>query len=341
MLTAPPSEMRFQSEVRIQEVGLPLAQALAQRFTYHSLEEWTSRILRGDVWLKGAQTPPEEPVSLGDEIVYFVRDYSEPPVPTDYEILYRDEDFLVAGKPAGIPIHHTGTIFWNTFTSVLRRGTGNPELAPLHRLDRDTSGVMLFAQNHDTAVRYQKSLPYILLRKLYLAVVFGNIPTSRESLPESLQDCVELHDEVWEIQIPLREQSDQQIRARMIPDPSLGKPCHTRVCWLGQGALRDGRPIALAECELLTGRKHQIRAHLAALGLPVVGDPLYAFDGRFYLKRCENPLEESDVAILGAKTQLLHAWKAELCLPGWPESRWFESNLWTQEMQNALKICGL
>jgi len=317
-------EMRFESEVRSEQRGLPISVALAQRFTYHSESEWQQKVLQGDVLCNGQVAVVEQRVEYKDQIVYIVRDYHEPEVPTHYEILQDDEEFLVVGKPAGVPVHHTGTIFYNTFTSILRRATGYDELVPMHRLDRDTSGVMLYAKSQDTSKRYQKSLEHIVLGKIYLAVVRGDFP-------EGIQ----------EVQLPLTEKSDAEIRCRMVVDPN-GKACHTRFTKLGAWTSAQG-PLSVVQCELFTGRKHQIRAHLSALGHPIVGDPLYQFEGRYYLKRCEQPLVDADFVALGAHSQMLHAWKLELNLPGRRDVKIFESRLWEAEMGAFLKEahCGI
>jgi len=326
-----PDEMRFESEVRSEQRNLSLADALARRFTYHAREEWRARILAGDVLCNGELASPDLLVNTGDQVTYIVRNYSEPSVPTHYEILYEDEEFMVVGKPAGVPVHHTGSIFWNTFASILRRATGYAELIPMHRLDRDTSGVMLFAKSQDTSKRYQKSLHHIVLRKIYLAVVAGNFPNGDD---QALSGAgVEWDEGRWKVTIPLRELQGHEIRTQMLPDFEAGKQCLTffrRVmCALPENI---ARPVSLVECELGTGRKHQIRAHLAVLGYPILGDPIYSHGGQYYLKRCHTPLDDADYQVLGAHTQMLHAWKLELQLPGMREPRIFESRIFTKEM---------
>lgn len=188
----------------------------------------------------------------------------------------------------------------------------------MHRLDRDTSGIMLYAKSSDTSARYQKNLHRILLRKLYLAVVRGR-PAWEEQ----------------DVQIPLREQPGNEIRLQMVPDEVLGKPCRTVFRRLD---LCTQESYCALECELFTGRKHQIRAHLAALGHPIVGDPVYSFAGRYYLKRCHSPLDAEDISVLGASTQMLHAWKLELQLPGWRAPRTFTSRIWSDEMEAVLQM---
>jgi len=320
-----PDTLQFESEVRSEQRNLALPLALAQRFTYHTVDEWCEHILKGNVTLNGALATAAMLVNTGDRICYFVRNYSEPAVPTHYE-------FLLAGKPAGIPVHKTGRIFWNTFASVLRRGTGHSELVPMHRLDRDTSGVMLFAKSIDTSARYQKNLTRILLRKIYLAVVHGDLSaTFANELP---QGTTRMEDGRFDVQIPLYEQKGKEgepgaeVRAQMIPDFELGKPCRT---------LFRSLSSSVVECELCTGRKHQIRAHLAALGHPIKGDCIYSHHGFYYLKRCTQPLDAKDFEVLGASMQMLHAWKIELQLPYWREPRWFESKIMTEEMKRALE----
>jgi len=328
-----PDEMRFDSVVRSEQRNLPLCEVLAARFTYHSVDVWRDKIAQGDVLLRGEPSTAQTIVQTGDQVTYIVRNYTEPVVPTHYEILFENEEFLVAGKPAGVPVHHTGSIFWNTFTSILRRGTGIEELIPMHRLDRDTSGIMLFAKSQDTALRYQKSLARILLRKLYVAVVPGDFSCERLA---ARRGCAQL-DGRLDVQIPLREQPGNEIRVQMIPDFELGKECRT--IFRKVGGQESG--LSAIECELFTGRKHQIRAHLAALGHSIVGDCIYSHRGVYYLKRCSQPLDAQDIATLGASSQLLHAWKIELQLPGWREARWFESRIWTDEMADALEKCGV
>lgn len=303
-----PSEMFFESVVQPEFEGEPLLFALSERFTYHSVGEWRQKIFDGDVLLNGELPSETSAVHRGDKVRYRVRGYKEPEVDTSFAVIFEDDEFLLVQKPAGIPVHHTGRIFFNTFTGVLRRAFGNGELTPMHRLDRDTGGLMLFAKTSDTAARFQRHLERILLRKFYLAVVPGEFPES--------YDC----------NIPLAERKESAIRSQMFPEPG-GKVCRTlfRRLKLFEATFGEnsGR-FSLVEAELLTGRKHQIRAHLAALGFPILGDRIYSHGGAFYLKLAKGPLSAGDYAKLGAKFQMLFAYKVVLELPYWNEPRTFE-----------------
>lgn len=316
-----PSSLEFESVVRNEERGMPLAKALAKRFTYHAEPEWEARISRGLLTLNGKPAKVSDTVHPKDRIVYRVENYSEPEVPTHFETLYEDDFFLIVSKPAGIPVHHTGRIFYNTFTGLLRRIFENEELIPMHRLDRDTGGIMLFAKDHDTAKRFEKSLDRILLRKIYTAIVRGEFPEG-EIVCEK----------------PLREEPQSEIRIQMFPKDD-GKPCKTAFRRLAkfQNPQRPEETLSVVEAELFTGRKHQIRAHLSYLGFPVVGDKIYAFGGKFYKKMTggNGPLSEEDFAVLGAKTHMLFAHRALVQIPG-EEAEWFTASNFPPEMGSLL-----
>jgi 23S rRNA pseudouridine1911/1915/1917 synthase len=317
--------MFFESEVRPEQNGRPLLDSLAERFTYHSREEWSQKISRGLVTVNGNPATLETLGYRGDKVVYHVENYSEPDVPTHYSTLFEDEEFLLVAKPAGVPVHHTGRIFYNTFTAIIRRGFDCETATPMHRLDRDTGGLMLFAKNADTASRFQKHLDRILLRKFYLAVVPGEFP-------EGEVRC----------DFPLAENPAAPVRIKMYHDPA-GKACTTifrRLAVLPGAAAGSvaGKPShSLVECELVTGRKHQIRAHLAELGFPIVGDRLYSHDGKFYQKMSGGGcLSEEDFVTLGAHHQMLYAYKVQLQLPYWDTPRVFSDFNFDAEMAAAL-----
>lgn len=315
-----PKTLFFESVVRNEERGMALLDMLSARFTYHSSAEWERKILDGFVSLNGCAGKPSDILRAKDRITYRVENYSEPDVPTDFDTLYSDDEFLVLSKPAGIPVHHTGRIFYNTFTGVVRRAFRNEELSPMHRLDRDTGGIMVFARDRDTAKRFEKSLDRILLRKIYVAVVRGEFPDGEIVCEKAL-----------------RENPQSDIRIRMFPDDG-GKPCKTVFRRIGVlPAESDGEVLSVVSAELFTGRKHQIRAHLSHLGHPVVGDKLYFRDGEFYKKLSERHfLDEEDYRVLGAHTQMLFAYSALIRIPG-KEAVWMTAPRLTPEMDALVR----
>lgn len=322
-----PSDMYFESVVQPEHEGWLLLKSLCARFTYHSEMDWADKLSRGLVTINGVVANASTVAHKNDKVVYHVENYTEPEVPTNYDIVFEDDEFMLVAKPAGVPVHHTGRIFYNTFTSIVRRGTDYETATPMHRLDRDTGGLMLFAKYAESAARFQKNLDRILLRKFYMAVVRGNFP-------EEL-DC----------QMPLREDPNDNIRLRMHHFED-GKPCHTFFRKMKDGVLPTGEAYSVVEAELLTGRKHQIRAHLAELGYPILGDRLYSFGGKYYEKMTdkvaearakgelsqEDALTEEDYAVLGGRSHMLYAYKAEIQLPYWREPREFSCEMYPEDM---------
>ena len=315
-----PSDMFFESEVRPEYEGRLLLDSLCDRFTYHSREDWIDRLTRGLVTINGATANVETIAHRGDKVVYHVENYSEPEVPTDFETVFEDDEFILVAKPAGVPVHHTGRIFYNTFAAIIRREFDSETATPMHRLDRDTGGLILFARYGETAARFQKNLDRILLRKFYLAVVRGNFPEGE----------VECH-------MPLREDPEDSIRLRMHHRAD-GKECFTRFKLVRRLDCPEIAPeLSLVEAELITGRKHQIRAHLAEMGYPIVGDRLYYRDGAYYEKLAQGgELTDEDIKVLGARNQMLFAYKVELQLPYWKEPRVFESHAYPEDMAKLL-----
>ena len=346
---AVPSDMYFESVVQPEHEGWPLLDSLSARFTYHSKLEWADKIARGLVCVNGEAAHAATVVHRNDKVVYHVENYSEPEVPTHYQVLFEDEEFLVVAKPAGVPVHHTGRIFYNTFTSIIRRGTDCEAATPMHRLDRDNGGIMLFAKYAETAARFQKNLDRILLKKFYVAVVRGDFPEGESDfalLAEMVRPCIGLlPDGGVDCQMPLREDAEDCLRLRMHHRDD-GKPCQTLFKKVGGGflpsvgelpACKVPERYSVVECQLVTGRKHQIRAHLSELGFPIVGDRLYSFGGKFYEKMTTQALSEEDYAVLGAKSQMLYAFKAEIQLPYWKEPRIFECRDFPEEMKKLVR----
>ena len=336
-----PSDMYFESVVQPEHEGWLLLDSLSKRFTYHSRELWGQKLADGFVSINGELANLNTVAHRGDKVVYHVANYSEPEVPTDFKVIFEDDEFMLVAKPAGVPVHHTGHIFYNTFTAIVRRGTDYETATPMHRLDRDTGGLMLFAKYAESAARFQKNLDRILLKKFYMAVVRGDFPQD--------VDC----------QMPLREDPADRLRLRMHHFED-GKPCHTHFRKVGGGVLPhpvgDDTRYSVVEAELLTGRKHQIRAHVAELGHPILGDRLYSFDGIYYEKmsrfwsrestaqadsnvvdNSEIGLSAEDLAALGGKSQMLYAYKVEIQLPYWRESRVFECAEYPEDMAELVR----
>lgn len=214
-------------------------------------------------------------------------DYEEPEVPTDFSLLGRHGDLAFFHKPAGLPIHRTGKIFFQTLANLARESLADDAWAPLNRLDRETSGIVAFARGPQALRDLAPAGPSAAWTKVYAAVVRGELPETG----------------VGRMDQPLGEIPGDAIRCRMHPNPGPGgKAALTLYRTL---ARKDG--LSLVALSPVTGRKHQLRVHLAAAGCPVVGDKIYSGEGRAYLARLERELGTGDFAVLGARRHLLHA----------------------------------
>jgi 23S rRNA pseudouridine1911/1915/1917 synthase len=166
------------------------------------------------------------------------------------EILFEDEWLLAVDKPAGIVVHPTYKNVSGTLLDTLREHDANSRFFLVGRLDRLTSGVVIAAKTHGAYVALQRTWPDV--EKEYLAVVHGVVDPAR-----------------GEINLPLG--TDPVDRRRRVVRPD-GAPSVTRFECLGYS---DVAGMSLLCCRLLTGRRHQIRVHLAARGWSIVGDPVY------------------------------------------------------------------
>ena len=163
------------------------------------------------------------------------------------ELIYEDDDVVAAAKPAGQPaIPGRGSAAQGAFNAELEARLGR-KLYVIHRLDREASGLMLLAKNAAAHARLCGEFETRRARKTYLALVVGNVTQGGQ------------------VDLPLREFGS----GRSAVDAA-GKACLTRY-----EVRCHGRDCTLLNVEPLTGRRHQIRAHLRAIGHPILGDPLY------------------------------------------------------------------
>ncbi|GAA3947501.1 pseudouridine synthase [Gordonia caeni] len=175
----------------------------------------------------------------------------EPAVPFDLPILHRDADLVVVDKPHFLATMPRGRHVRETALVRLRRELGNDHLAPAHRLDRLTAGVLLFTAAPGVRSAYQGLFADRSVRKEYRALAPAD---------EALRTTVRVTDRI--------EKTAGDLRARVVP----GEP--NAISDITLESVRDDG-LGVYRLVPLTGRTHQLRLHMAALGVPIVGDPLY------------------------------------------------------------------
>ncbi|MDR0932005.1 MAG: RluA family pseudouridine synthase [Victivallales bacterium] len=237
-------------------------------------------------------TIPRYPVKAGMRItVDFPEIESCVPVaePFDFPILYEDDVMLVIDKPAGVVVHpaagnSAGTVVnallgrYPALSETLSCNTSRPGI--VHRLDKDTSGCLVIAKTPEAQFKLSTAFAERETDKTYLAIVRG-IPGKTEG---EISGLIGRH--------PVNRQKMAVVERN-------GKLAVTRYSLERAGTI-DGFPIGLMRVKILTGRTHQIRVHLASIGIPVLGDSLYG--GR-------------NLPISGVERQMLHAWKLSIPHP--------------------------
>jgi 23S rRNA pseudouridine1911/1915/1917 synthase len=230
---------------------------------------------------------------------------TEPETPDDVTVLYRDEWLVVVDKPAGLPVHPTARYHHGTLVHVLRRKLGEDWAEPVHRLDRETSGLVICARSPEVSRRFMRAFQRGAVHKQYLAVCEGHPPAT------------------FAVDAPLAL-GREIVRIGMRVDREVGRPARTRfetvACFEREGAL-----FALVRAFPETGRQHQIRVHLQEAGFPIVGDKIYGADERLYDRFVEGRLSSEDHARLLLPRHALHAHRLELTHPGTGELVRFEA----------------
>lgn len=239
-------------------VGLPhgpwptIAEFLIERFPAITRDAWLERIAAGDV-----VDEHDEPVTAHRRYqsplrVYYYRTLDdEVHIPFEEQVLFQDDQLVVVDKPPFLPVTPTGKYLQQSLLVRLKRKLQLDDLVPLHRIDRSTSGLVLFSVRPETRGAYQAMFPERRIAKHYEAVVPWHEGVS--SVPEVYRSRL-VDDEHF-------------MRVKEAP----GEPnSETRIV---VQAVQDGR--ALLRLSPVTGRKHQLRVHCMALGMPIVNDPIY------------------------------------------------------------------
>ncbi|MFI5302785.1 MAG: RluA family pseudouridine synthase [Polyangiales bacterium] len=235
-------------------------------------------------------------VRFDDLVLLYRPPFEEPDVPLDMPVVFEDEHLLAIDKPSGLPVHPTARYHHKTVTARLAVVRPDEFFALCHRIDRETSGVLLIAKDRDTERLVKKALEtHDAIQKRYLAITWG-VP----------------FDKSGRIALSLALDETHRFRVKMkICDADAPDAQHaaTRYEVLGVRRARGdaSRRYALIACDLETGRQHQIRAHLTAIGAPIVGDKLYGPDDELFARGADGTLTEDDLALLELPRHALHA----------------------------------
>lgn len=230
------------------------------------------RVIEGDCDVAGRTARPGMRVFSGQLVSFRRPAPPEPEVPRNIGLVYSDPCFYVIDKPAGLPIHPAGRYHFSTLTAVLRERFPGEPLQCAHRIDRETSGLLLVARTQAAASFLKVAFQRRLVRKRYLAIVHGLVEPDHLVLEQPIGP----------------DNSIVRVRMAVRSLETGGQSSRTEV-----QVLSRGRSYTLLECRPHTGRQHQIRVHLNAIGHPIVGDKLYP-DESIFLRWVDRGLADAD-----------------------------------------------
>jgi len=314
--------MRLDFKVSTDAAGQRLDKFLRRRLENLPLSHLYKLVRTKKVRVNGARAEVAQLLQPGDEITVHVLQAGQPPPPKppgairqDFKILYEDEHILAVDKPSGLAIHPGSGITGETLVDqvrayLARQGVQTPEgefkPSPAHRLDRETSGVVVIAKTRQAMVRLTETFTAGQADKTYLALAKGRFQRESGSVELRLAE----HQQTY----VSKQQRGVNLQAALT---------HWK-------KLAGGPEATLLELTIETGRTHQIRRHLEAIGHPVVGDSKY---GDF-------PFNRIAQRQWGVRRMFLHSARLALAHPLTKKRLIFESPL-PQELADCLPRAGI
>jgi 23S rRNA pseudouridine1911/1915/1917 synthase len=298
-----PASVPEGSVVTVMRVPPECAGMRLDRFVQSQLKR-TSRTRAQVIIARGCYSPDARPLRGNDRvkaeqhILLWREPWDERAPDVEVPVIYEDDDLLAVNKPPGIPVHPTARYHQSTVVKMLEAARPGEHLRLSHRIDRETSGALLLARNAEADRRVKVQFEAReSVDKYYLAITWG--------WPQ---------EDDFRVETPLELCPTSRYKVKMrLAQPGQGLSARTGCEVLGRRVHPvTGRRYAMVRCHLETGRQHQIRLHLASLGLPLVGEKLYGPDEALFARGADGELTEEDRLLLELDRHALHA--AELTL---------------------------
>ena len=247
--------------------GRTLLSHLASLYPHSTPQAWQQNLNNREVTLNGVIATGSESLISGQTLVWHRPPWIEPDTPQHFEVLLDDLHLLAVNKPGGLPTLPGGGFMENTLLRLVQKQT--PNANPVHRLGRATTGIVLFAKTPQAAAKLGADWNTPRIQKIYWAL-------AQNILQHDVQHVVQkdFQQDAYEILTPIG----------LVPHPRIGK------VWAASPSGKPSKSLAkvvsrtasttIFEVTLNSGRPHQIRIHLASIGHPLVGDPLYGLSGQ-------------------------------------------------------------
>jgi 23S rRNA pseudouridine1911/1915/1917 synthase len=281
--------------------GQRLDQALARMFPEHSRSRLQTWLRDGHIQLDSRAAKPKQKIWGGEAVRLAPQpgpgDLSHQAERIELPVVFEDESVIVVDKPAGLVVHPGSGNWKGTMLNALLHHAAElaavPRAGIVHRLDKDTSGLLVVARTLEAQTDLVRQLQARTVKRDYLALVYGVVQGQGEGSVEASIG------------------RDARVRTRMAVTGG-GKPALTYY----RVRQRFG-DVSLLECSLATGRTHQIRVHMHSIGHPLVGDPVYRL----------NRARRTDTALDAFPRQALHAWRLAFVHPASRKTMQFDSPL--------------
>ncbi len=277
--------MIFNATVALNSKQEKLVDYLARRFTYHCKDIWVEKVRLGQIQVNGKRSVQTDYVYAADVIAYDAGEFVEPAADLDYSVIAEDEWVIAVNKPGNLLVHRAGKSFRNNLTYLLRSVAEPPypDANAIHRIDRETSGVILMAKNQESMSRFALEFKEGRVQKCYRAVVHGSVQQNNLKIDK-----------------PIAKDCNSKVRHKFCTDEA-GKPALTEIV---ETTVLPSNKASLLTIKPHTGRTHQIRVHLASIGHPIIGDKLYSLDEEKYLAWLDN--SKIEIPELLMNRQALH-----------------------------------
>lgn len=297
--------------------GRRLDLLLSARYPVLSRSLWQARIRRREVTIDHRVVRPSRLVRENETIRFSYELRPEPTVNTDIVVLYEDEDLLIINKSPNLPVHASGSYRKHTLNELLieRYSTEAAPFVcrPVHRLDRETSGIIVYAKSSEAARTLTRHFMAGRVRKEYLVIVLGSFPehlTCSGSIGPDAGSAIRKKQAYVENSVTggnAAAPASPANRVDRVDPPPQYVACRTDF-WLERKAriAELDVELSLLRARLYTGRMHQIRATLCSLGFPIAGDRLYGPDEGIYLRMIHDEETEEDRRRLVLPRSALH-----------------------------------
>ncbi len=238
------------------EAGWTLLAFYVQRYPHSDQAAWQHRIATGQILIDGQRSTAETILRGGQRLTYHRPPWVEPEVPLEIKILFEDTDLLVIAKPSGLPVLPGAGFLEHTLLYQIQLRYPQETPVPIHRLGRGTSGLILLARSSLGRSVLSKHLREHRIRKIYRTLVGHGLPPEPFMITQSIGKIA--HPALGYIYAATADGLEARSTVQVLHNTGVG---------------------TVLEVEIYTGRPHQIRIHLATVGFPLLGDPLYGPGG--------------------------------------------------------------